>query len=239
MQHFLKKSSLGNCLIFPGNLTSLTKSLEYVFFIFEMRTVPSSLITPMESRFSQTGRMHYPNFFLLCNHKILNKKSTLQKFVIWFIHSFVSHYLLSASSFVRLLGERHEHNQSEFVKKLYSDYWPKIFLLSSPKLCLTSLLLSKQITSDSKKTLGLLFQFYILLYFVFKCAVLLFYLNTNVLADLKMYVTLGNLPQHHPFTGNSFSFTVDTGTFLSAKENERRRENMFLNFFFSASIISS
>lgn len=85
-------------------------------------------------------------------NKILTKKSTLQTFfVIWFIHSFVSHYLLSASSFVRLLGERHEHNQSEFAKKLYSDYWPKIFLLSSPNLCLTSLLLSKQITSDSKK----------------------------------------------------------------------------------------
>lgn len=106
----------------------------------------------MESCFSQIGRMHYPNCFLLCNHKIMNKNCTLQKFfAISFKYHFVSHHLLSMHSFVRVLEERYNHNQSKLAKNFYSDYWLKIFLLSSPKLCLTSPLPAKQTMSDGKQ----------------------------------------------------------------------------------------
>lgn len=53
----------------------------------------------------------------------MNKNCTLQKFfAISFKYHFVSHHVLSMHSFVRVLEERYNHNQSELAKNFYSDY---------------------------------------------------------------------------------------------------------------------
>lgn len=167
--------------------------------------------------FSQTGRMHYPHCFLLCNHRTMNKNCTLQKFfAIWFKY-FVSQHLLSMHSIVRALEERCNHK----VKLL-------IFLLSSPNLCMTSSLLAKQMISDSKQHQvswpNFIFPFILFL---------------RVLSYYSVWIQISQLIQkciqlweiclsinekwHHPFTGSSFSFAVDTDIFVNAKDNEERR----------------
>lgn len=148
---FKEKASLGNCLTFPRNFTAQL-NLFSMFFIFKMWTVLSRLTNHMENCFSQTGRMHYSNCFL-CNQRTMNKNCTLKKFfAIWFKYCFVSYHLLPIHSFVRVLEERCHHNQSELAKNFCSYYWLKVFLLSSLRFCLTSLLYQNKLHMTANNT---------------------------------------------------------------------------------------
>lgn len=188
-----KTTGVGSCLIFPRNLTTtpLIPIQFSRFFIFKIWSVLSRHTSGMESWFSQTRRIS-----LLCNHKITNKNCTFQNlFAVWFEYSFALHHLLA----IYFLLEYWKKGVIKIKVNLL-----RISTLLTENICavltkaLTFLLLAKQFMSSKimfSKNIGCADPI-LCSFFIFKCDVLLFCLNTNLPVDFKMCRTLENLFQH-------------------------------------------